>query len=116
MVLLSGVVWGAEHIVPGHGIRILREGNSAVALCMPDGRRVLITDGDPFSTIRTIRLLQKEGISRVHELIVRGERADADAIRQIQTVFRPDNVRRISRAEDLYWPAEAGVVFISPER
>lgn len=118
LILLSGVLWGAEHIVPERGIKVLRDGNSAVALCLPAGRRVLVTDGDPFSTIRTIRLLQKEGISRLHTMVVCSERADTEAVRQMQEVFRPEHIVRndSSAAETLYWPAGAGAVCVSPAR
>jgi len=116
LVVLSGMLWSAEHRMPDRDINVLREGNSAVALCLPDGRRVLVTDGDPFSTTRTIRLLQKEGINRLHTLVVSDERADAGAVRQIQETFRPRQILSAASADELYWPLGEGTVRVSPGR
>lgn len=111
-VLLSGLLWSAEHFEPGRSIKVLRQGGSAVAMRLPENGWVLATDGNPFSTVRTIRLLQKEGINRLHALVVNGTRADTGAVRQFQEIFRPQN----TGTNALSWPAGDGVIRISPGR
>jgi ComEC/Rec2-related protein len=112
LVLLSVLLWSAEHFEPHHGIKVLREGSSAVALRLPENGWVLVTDGNRFSTARTIRLLQKEGINRLHALVVNDARADAGAIRQLQEVFRPQDTWTNAPG----WFVGEGVVRISPAR
>ncbi len=117
LVLLSGVLWGAGSLVPGRDITVLREGRSALALRLPEANRwVLVTDGSPFSTVRTIRLLQKEGVNRLDTLVVSDEKADAGAVRQLQGIFHPEQTRICANGDELYWPAGEGMVRVSPDR
>lgn len=89
LVLSSALLWGMEQFEPCRGVKVLREGGSAVALRLPENRWVLITDGSPFSAARTTRLLQKEGVNRLHTLVINNAGADAGAIRQFQEIFCP---------------------------
>jgi ComEC/Rec2-related protein len=117
LVLLSGLLWSTTRFELSRDIKILREGDSAVALRLPEGNRwVLVTDGSPFSTARATRLLQKEGINRLHMLVVSDERADTEAVRQLQNIFRPEQTRICATGDELYWPAGEGVVRVSPAR
>ncbi|MCC7299759.1 MAG: ComEC/Rec2 family competence protein [Verrucomicrobia bacterium] len=114
LVLSSVVLWGAKHFEPCRDIRILREGSSALALQLPENSRwILVTDGDSFNTARTIRLLQREGVNRLHTLVVRGENADAETIRRLQEIFSPEQTRREASGGELDWVAGAGVVRVS---
>ena len=117
LVLLSCLLWGAEEVMPCRDIKILRAGDSAVALCLPEKKEwMLVTDGDPFSTARTIRLLQKEGVNRLHTLAVIGKQADAGAVQRLQEIFRPAQIRRGACGDEPYWPAGGGFVRVSPGR
>ncbi len=116
LVLLSTLFWSAEHFEINSGLKILREGDSAMALRLPGKRWVLVTDGNSFSAGRTIRLLQKEGINRLHALVVNDARADAAAIRRLQDIFRPQQTRTAERNEKLSWAVSGGAVCVSPGR
>ncbi len=116
LVLLSVLLWSTEHIELCRDIKILREGRSAVALRLPENRWVLVTDGSPFSTMRTIRLLQKEGINRLHALVVSDARADAGAVRQFQEIFHPQQIWTDNRKENPGWIAGEGSIRMSPHR
>lgn len=110
-VLLSGLLWSTDRLQPCRDIKLLREGESALALQLPENNRwMLITDGSSFSAARTVRLLQKEGVSQLHTLVINGERFDAEAIRWIQETFHP---QQILYEENASWPAGAGVIRIS---
>jgi ComEC/Rec2-related protein len=112
LVLLSGLLWSAEHITPCRGIKVLREGGSAVALRLPHNRWVLVTDGNPFSTARTVRLLQREGVNRLHALAVTGAHADSGGIQQLQETFHPQQIWTNGSASRLCWPAGSGGVCV----
>ena len=117
LVLLSGLLWSTENFELSRDIKILRAGDSAVALRLPEGNRwVLVTDGSPFSTARAIRLLQKEGINRLYTLVVNDGRAGTESIHQLQEIFRPEQTRIVACGDELYWPAGEGVVRVSPAR
>lgn len=114
LVLLSCLLWSVEPAIPHRDIRILRAGDSAVALRLPEKNQwMLVTDGDPFSTARTIRLLQKEGVNRLHTLAVIDKQADAAAIQQLQEIFRPAQTRSSVSGDEIYWPAGGGFVRVS---
>ena len=116
LVLLSGLLWGAKQIVPCRDIKILREGSSAIALRLPENNQwVLMTDGNPFSAVRTIRLLQKEGVSRLQTLVVNESQADAGVVRQLQGIFRPQQTLT-GRNDEVCWTAGRGIIRISPAR
>jgi ComEC/Rec2-related protein len=110
LVLLAGLLWSTEQIRSCKEIKILREGDSAVAFCSPGERRwTLITDGNPFSTTRTIRLLQREGLNRLDTLAVSGGRADTEAIRRFQETFCP---QQILYTNEIDWAEGRGEVRI----
>ena len=116
LVLLSVLLWSAEHFELNRDIKILREGRSAVAIRLPENRWVLATDGNPFSTMRTIRLLQKEGVNRLAVLVVSDAQADAGAIRQFQEIFRPQRTLMDEQKGEPVWSAGKEYVRISPGR
>ena len=113
LMLLSVLFWGAAHFEAGRDIKILREGSSAVALRLPENRWVLVTDGNPFSTMRTTRLLQKEGINRLYALAVSNARADAGSVRQFQEIFHPQQTWTSGCKEQSIWSAGEGSLRIS---
>jgi hypothetical protein len=64
----------------------------------------------------TIRLLQKEGVNKLHSLVVSGARADADAVRRLQEMFHPQQTEVNRGKEKSGWAAGSGGVCISPAR
>ena len=116
LVLLSALLWSTEHFESCRDIKILQEGDSALALRLPENRWVLVTDGNPFRTVRTIRLLQKEGINQLHALVVSDAQADTAAIQQLQEIFHPQQIWPFGRQEEPVWSAGGGVIRISPNR
>ena len=113
LVLMSVLLWGAAHFELSRDIKILRDGSSAVAMRLPEDRWVLVTDGNPFGTMHTIRLLQKEGINRLYALAVSDAQADAGAVRQFKEIFHPQQIWTGEQEENLGWPAGKGNVRIS---
>jgi ComEC/Rec2-related protein len=106
LLLSSCLAWSAPHLTACRDLRILREGDTAAAIWFPDRKQwALVTDGNPFGTTRTIRMLQKEGISNVEELVVLDGRSDPNAVQQLQIAFRPEKIRQVSRDEEMIWPA-----------
>lgn len=116
LVLLSVLFWSAEHFEMSPGLKILREGDSAMALRLPENRWVLVTDGNSFSAGRTIRLLQKEGVNRLHTLVVTDALADAGVIQRFQEIFHPTDIQTAGRSEKLNWPVNGGAVCLSLNR
>ncbi len=113
LVLCSVLLWSADHFEPCRTIKVLREGDSAVALRLPRNRWVLVTDGDSYNTTRTIRFLQKEGINRLYALVISDEQADVEAIQQLQKIFRPQQIRTGGLKEAPGWVVSQGEVRIS---
>ena len=117
LVLSACLLWVSGCVAVERDIKILRSGDSAMALRLPEKKQwVLVTDGDPFNTARTIRLLQKEGVNRLHTLAVIDKKADADAVRRIQEIFRPSQTLSGECRSELYWPAGGGFVRVSSGR
>lgn len=115
LFLLSALFWSAQNLLPCRGIRIIREGDSAVLLQLPGRHPVLVTDASPFQMKRIAGLVQKEGISRLHTLVVNDPQADAETVRYLQAAFRPGRTL-FARAETVSWNAGEGCVSIVPER
>ena len=110
-ILASCIVWTAEQRPPHEEIVVLRNGNSAVAARLPGAGNgwVLVTDGNPFHIERTIRLLQKAGVNRLHTLAVNRAEADTETVRQLEELFRPLHVQPVGReTQDQFWPAGEG--------
>lgn len=116
LVLLSVLLWSIVPVEWNRDIKILREGDSAVALRLPGRRWVLMTDGNSFSTMRAIRLLQKEGINKLDSLVVSGARADAGAVRQLQEIFHPQQTEVNDGKVKPTWAVGEGSVCIWPTR
>ena len=111
MVLLSAGLWYQEHLGPNHNVRVLRAGDSAAALWLPETKQwVLVTDGSSFGVIRTVRLLQKEAVNQVHTLVVRGKSAEAAAVRQLEEIYRQEEVRILQEGEACVWSVGKGAV------
>lgn len=115
MVLLSAVLWQTDKIFPCRDIKILRDSDSAMLLQLPENRWVLVANADPFKLKQNIRFVQKEGIGRLHTLVVSGAKADAETIRRLQETFRPQHTQFLSDSEAV-WPAGQGSLRIPPER
>lgn len=113
LFLLSALVWSAQDLMPRGGVKISREGDSAVLLQLPGRRRILVTGAEPFKIKRIAGLVQKEGISRLHTLVISDERADAETVRRLQETFCPERTL-FSGAEGVSWPAGQGLVQVSP--
>jgi competence protein ComEC len=115
MILLSVFMWQTDKIFPCRDIRILRDGDSAMLLQLPENRWVLVTSADSFNLKRTLRVVQKEGVGRLHTLVVSGAKADAETVRQLQESFQPQYTRSLCDNES-FWPAGRGVLRLSSGR
>jgi ComEC/Rec2-related protein len=110
MFLSSVLLWRVEQLDSSRGIRILRAGDAALAICLPEQSRwILVTDGSSYGTSRARRLLQKEGVSRIHTLVMK-EGSRSEEIRQLQERFRPQQT--VYEDPD-GWAEGAGMVRIS---
>ena len=115
LFLLSALIWSAQNLIPCGGIRIMREGDSSVLFQLPGRRPVLVTDASPFKTKRTAGRVQKEGISRLHTLVISDAQADAAAVRRLQETFRPEHTL-FADGDDVFWSAGQGRIGLSPPR
>lgn len=92
--LLLGAVmlWGSGGQRPFRGIEVHKSGAAATLIRISPAQWVLVTDGNEYSTARTIRRLQREGINRLHALVVSDRRAGAEAVEVLCRTFRPQEL------------------------
>jgi ComEC/Rec2-related protein len=115
MILLSALMWQTDKIFPCRDIKILRDSDSAMLLQLPENRWVLVTSADPFKLRQTTRFVQKEGVGRLHTLVVSGSKADAATVRHLQESFHPQYTRGLCDNE-VFWPVGQGALRIAQER
>lgn len=115
LFLLSVLIWSVPGLIPPDGIRILRGDDSSVLFQLPGRRPVLVTDASPFKIKRTAGLVQKEGIGRLHTLVIRDAQADAAVVRRLQEMFRPEHTL-FPGGDEVFWPAGQGRVGLSAAR
>jgi hypothetical protein len=108
-------MWQTDKIFPCRDIKILRDSDSAMLLQLPENRWVLVTSADPFKLRQTTRFVQKEGVGRLHTLVVSGSKADAATVRHLQESFHPQYTRGLCDNE-VFWPVGQGALRIAQER
>jgi len=91
-LLGSVLLWGGELFRPFHGIEIYRERAGTMVIRSSPAHWILVTNGNAYSTRRTVHSLQREGISRLHALVVSDSRADAKAVETLCALFAPKQV------------------------
>jgi len=92
LLLGSLLLWGGGLFRPFSGIEIHKQSATATAIRISSARWVLVTDANAYSTGRTIRGLQREGINRLHALVVSDRRANAETVEKLCRVFSPKQV------------------------
>ena len=92
LLLGAVVLWGSGGQHPFNGIEVHKSGTSATLIRISPAQWVLATDGSEYSTARTIRRLQWEGINRLHALVVSDRRAGTEAIEVLCRTFRPEEL------------------------
>lgn len=108
--LSSALLWRFEQIETSRDIRILRAGDAAMAIRLPEKSRwILATDGSRFGTSRAVKLLQNEGVSRIHTLVVK-KSAGPEEVRRLQNRFSPQET---FYGEATNWTEGEGVVRLS---
>ncbi|MDK2858617.1 MAG: competence protein ComEC [Verrucomicrobiota bacterium] len=116
LVLLALLLWGIRIQRPVREIELFAQRDSATALHLPPDRWILVSDGDPFYTARTIRLLQRKGVNRLRTLVISDARADAETVTRLQRFFHPQQTRSLQRSGRLCWPVGEGTICLSPGR
>ncbi len=74
------------------GVEIHNIGTTATSIRTAPARWVLVTDGNDYGTRQTVRALQREGVNRLHTLVVSDCRADANAVEKLCRFFSPKEV------------------------
>ncbi len=92
LTLGAVLLWVRGSFVPFYGVKILKEGTAATIIRSSSVRWILATDANPYSTGRTVRRLQREGINRLDALVVSDRRADAEAVERLCAAFSPGTV------------------------
>ena len=92
LTLGSVLLWPAGAFRPFSGIEIHKIGATATAIRTSPAGWLLVTDGNAYSTGRTVRHLQREGINRLHALVVSDRRADAKAVETLCSSFSPEEI------------------------
>lgn len=92
LLLGALLLWSGELIRPFSGIEIHKASAAATVIRISPARWVLVTDGSAYSTGRTIRRLQKEGINQLHALVVSDHRAEPEAVGKLCSLFSPKQV------------------------
>ena len=114
LILLSGLLWSTEYRGVARSIKVLRAGDSALAIRLPERNRwILVTDDSEFSAARALRLLQSEGVNRLDTLVVRAGSGASESVRQFQEIFRP---QQTLYGDEAYWETGAGIIRISRNR
>ncbi|MCU0857676.1 MAG: ComEC family competence protein [Pontiellaceae bacterium] len=111
LVLLSVFAWQAGGVFPCRDIQVFRDKDFAMLVRFPGNQWELVTDGDSFRAGRVLRFVQKQGINRLHTLVVSDANADAETVRRIQETFRPQYTRFLFEGE-IARPVEQGIVRI----
>ena len=91
-ILGSVLFWGGGMHRPFSGIEVYKEGETATIIRGAPSRWILVTDGSSYGTRRTIRRLQKEGVNRLHALVVSDRWAEAESIEKLYRSFSPEQV------------------------
>ena len=92
LMLGSILLWVGGAARSFSGIEIQKIGTTATAVRTSSMRWLLVTDGNAYSTGRTVRALQREGVNRLHALVVSDRRADAGAVEALCSAFSPKQV------------------------
>jgi len=92
LFLGSVFMWGVGTFQPFSGIEIHPAGRRAMAIRISPMRWVLVTDGSASGLAQSIRCLQQQGINRLHAIVVKGRRAEAEPLRQLCRIFSPKQV------------------------
>jgi len=92
LTLGSVLLWAVGAFRPFSGIEIHKIGATTTAIRSAPTRWLLVTDGNTYGTGRTVRCLQREGINRLHALVVSDRRADAKAVERLCSTFSPKEI------------------------
>ena len=92
LLLGSLLFWFGGAFRPFSGLEVHKEGTSTTLIRSLPGRWILVTDGSPYSMGRAARCLQREGVNRLHALVVSDRRAEVEAVEQLSKIFLPKEV------------------------
>ncbi len=92
LLLVAVLLWSGGLFRPFSGIEIHREGAEVTIMRISSMEWVLVTDGNAYSTSRTIRRLQREGVNHLQALVVSDRRAEVEAIGKLCRLFAPKQV------------------------
>jgi len=92
LLLGSLLFWGGGISRPFFGMEVHNEGGAATLIRSAPARWILVTDGSAYSATRAVRYLQREGVNRLHALVVSDRWAEAEAVGRLHKTFLPKQV------------------------
>ncbi|MGE4490321.1 MAG: ComEC/Rec2 family competence protein [Kiritimatiellales bacterium] len=100
LILLSLCFWICGPGSLSEEIHLFPQSDSATLVRLSRRGWVLVTDGNPFYTERTVRLLKQHGVNRLQSLVVSGPHADPVAINRLCRLFDPASVSTAESSGD----------------
>ena len=125
LTLGSILLWAGGASRPFSGIEVHNVGTTATILRTAPARWILVTDGNAYGKRQTVRALQREGVNRLHALVVSDGWADANAVETLCRTFSPETVWMTPNIQDKKlkalgktsanprWEVEGGTVGVS---
>jgi len=99
LLLGSLLFWFGGASRPFSGMEVHKEGSATTLIQSAPSRWILVTDGSPYSRGRAARCLQREGVNRLHALVISDRRAEAEAVEQLAKIFLPKEVWMSPKAQ-----------------
>ena len=125
LTLGSILLWAGGASRPFSGLEIHNIGTTATLLRTASARWILVTDGNAYGKRQTVRALQREGINRLHALVVSDNWAEAETVETLCRTFPPEAVWLTPKIQDKKlkalgkisanprWEVEGGTVGVS---
>ncbi len=110
LLLLALLFWARGNLPSTQHLEMIARTKSTVILKIPRNQWILLSDGNPFYTKQTIRLLQKEGVNRLHAFVVSDASANPETLRQLKHIFRPQQTWMSGQKAFTSWPVGTGTV------
>ncbi len=119
------LLWMGGASRPFSGVEVHNIGTTATILRTAPARWVLVTDGSAYGKRQTVRALQREGINRLHALVVSDGWAEAETVEALCRTFSPETVWLAPNIQDERlkalgktsanprWEVEGGTVGVS---
>ncbi len=99
LLLGSLLFWFGGSFRPFSEMEVHKEGSATTLIRSESARWILVTDGSPYSMGQAARCLRREGVNRLHALVISDRRAEAEAVEQLSKIFLPKEVWMSPKAQ-----------------